>query len=281
MSRSGRARATRKERSKSVHRPVTIPFYASRHDQESLAGRLSLHHATLVLEFEACNGSHCSLPPIHIPQADVRKSVEFTGDTSFHIDLPDHEIGEKMHIHLRSDGEGRYAAYAIREWTKNGVIEPCAVRKQEYLARFDSTMAKLTALWQLLLPGVLFGIAFVLAQASGLDSAPEEVKCMIAGWRGMALLPVVAVTHFAVLSIPAVTIIFYSRILGLRNMFLGGLVLVMLVTVYGFFPAEWQLLPEPESPGPLLLPAYWLIFVPYIILLFVPSLYYLVVEPRL
>jgi len=224
---------------------------------------------TLTVEFEG------DQPPVRILRAEARKIAAFDDDCSFRLDLPE----KKISIHLRSDGNGRFLTYGIRAWARFDKIEPRAVRKQEYLDQFESNTVQLVVLWQLILPCVLFGIAFVLAQSPGLNAAPEEVRCMIGGWQGLAIAPVVAV-HFAILLTPALAIFVYKRISGLRNMFLASLLLVMLVTAYGFFPDEWHFLSAAETSGSLMVPGYWLIFAPYMILLFVPALHYVVVEPQ-
>ena len=259
------ARATQDKQSK-------IPFYQSEHNQDQPVGFLSLDGDTLVLEFQ---GDH---PAITIKQAKAHKSVEFVGDSTLRIDLPDHP-GKKIRIHLSSDGEGRFAVYGIREWTGIDGTEPRAVRKQMYLARFDSTFAKLVALWQLVLPLTLFGMAFA-TQSLVANSASEEAKCFVAGWQALAFEPIVAV-HFAILLIPALAILFYNRIWGLQAMFLASLLLVLIVTGYGFFPDGWQFLPMPESSSFLVFPDYWLVFAPYMILLFVPAFYYVFAMPRM
>ena len=246
-----------------------VPFYISEHHQEQPHGFLFLDNDTLVLEFQG------NLAEVRIKQAKARKSVEFVGDSSLRIELPDNP-GKRIRLHLSSDGEGRFVVYGIREWTGIDGTEPRAVRKQRYLARFDSPLVKLVALWQLVLPWTLLGITYLL-QSFVVNSVPE-VDCFVSGWKRFALSPVVAV-HFAILLIPAIAILFYNRIWGLRAMFLASLLLVMIVTGYGFFPDGWQFFPTWESQ--LILPDYWLIFVPYMILLFVPTLYYVAVIPRM
>ena len=245
-----------------------VPFYLSEHNQDQPAGFLFLDDNTLVLEFQG------SLPDVRIKQAKARKSVEFLGDSSLRVELPD-VPGKKIRIHLSSDGEGRFAVYGIREWTGIDGTEPRAVRKQRYLARFDSRFAKLVTLWQLALPCTLFGITSVM-QSFVMESVPE-VDRFVTGWQWLALTPIVAV-HFAILLIPAIAILFYNRIWGLQTMFFACLLLVLVVTGYGFFPDNLQFLPAQDSS--LVVPDYWLVFVPYIFLLIVPAFYYIAVIPR-
>ena len=249
-----------------------VPFYLTEHNQDQPNGFLFLDNNTLVLEFQG------NLPDVRIKQAKARTSVEFVGDSSLRVELPDMP-GKKIRLHLSSDGEGRFAIYGIRNWTGIDGTEPRAVRKQRYLARFDSTFAKLAALWQLVLPCTLFGITYVL-QSFAVDAAPEELKCFVTGWQWLALSPIAGV-HFVTLLIPAVAILFFNRIWGLQAMFYASLVLVLIVTGLGFFPDGWQFLPAPDSSNGLVVPYYWLIYAPYMILLFVPAFYYVAVMPRM
>jgi len=248
-----------------------VPFHLSEHNQGQPSGFLFLDDNTLVLEFQE------NFPEVRIKQAKARSSVEFIGDSSLRIELPD-SPGKKIRLHLSSDGEGRFAVYGIREWTGIDGTEPRAMRKQRYLARFESTFAKLVALWQLVLPCTLLGVAYLM-QSFVVNSAPEADR-FATGWLWLAFTPIVAV-HFAILLIPAIAILFYSRIWGLRAMFLTSLLLILIVTSYGFFPDGWQFMPTLESSNPLILPDYWLVFVPYMVLLFVPTLYYITVIPRM
>jgi hypothetical protein len=248
-----------------------IPFYQTEHNQDKPTGHLYLDRDALVLEFQ---GNH---PAIRINQAKARKTVDFVGDSSIRIDLPENP-GKKIRIHLRSDGEGRFAVYGIREWTGIDGIESRAVRKQKHLAKFDSNFVKLVALWQLVLPYTLFGIAYVM-QSFVTDATPE-IGCFATGWQWLALTPIVAV-HFVILLIPAIAVLFYNRIWGLRAMVLASLLLVLVVTSYGFFSDGWQFLPAQESTHSLVFPEYWLVLGPYMLLLFLPALYHVVVAPRM
>ena len=248
------------------------PFYQSEHDQDKPVGYLFLHGDALVLEFQ---GEH---PTISIKQATARKSVEFVSDSTLRIELPDNP-GKKIRIHLSADGEGRFAVYGIRNWTGIDGTELRSVKKQMYLARFDSTLAKLVATWQFVLPWTLFGIVSVL-QSVAVESTPGEVKCFVNVWQWLALSPAVAV-HIVILLVPAVAVLFFNRIWGLQVMFRASLLLVLIITCYGFFPDGWQFLPMSDSSSSLVLPEYWLVFVPYMILLFVPSAYYVIVMPRM
>ena len=257
-----RVRATQDQQTK-------VPFYLSEHHQDKPNGFLFLDDNTLVLEFQG------DFPEVRIKQTKASSSVEFVSDSSLRIELPDNP-GKKIRLHLSSDGEGRFAVYGIREWTGIDGTEARAVRKQRYLARFDSTSVKLVALWQLVLPGTLLGLTYVM-QSFIADSVPE-IDRFVTGWQWLALSPIVAV-HFAILLIPAMAILFYNRIWGMQTMFLASLLLVLIVTGYGFFPDELQIFPTWESP--LILPEYWLVFSPYMILLFVPSLYYIAVILRM
>jgi len=246
-----------------------VPFYLSEHNQVQPNGFLFLDDNMLVLEFRD------DFPQVRIKQAKAHLSVEFVGDSSLRVELPDNP-GKRIRIHLSSNGEGRFAVYGIREWTGIDGTEPRVVRKQRYLARFDSISIKLVAFWQLALPYTLLGITYVM-QSFVMNSAPE-VDRFVTGWQWLALSHIVAV-HFAFLLIPAIAILVYNRIWGLRTMFLASLLLILIVTGYGFIPDGWQKFSSWESS--LILPEYWLVFVPYMILLFVPSFYYIAVILRM
>ena len=245
------------------------PFYVSEQNQDKPVGYLFLDNDTLILEFQ---GTH---PDIRIKQAKARTVIEFIDDSCIRIELPDNP-GKKARIYLKSGGEGRFAVYGIRDWTGIDGTEPRAVRKQMYLARLDSTGAKLTAFWQLVLPYAILGLTYLM-HAFVVDSTPE-LEYFVTGWQRLALNPIIAV-HFAFLLIPATAILLFSRLWGLRAMFMANLLLVFTVVGCGFLPNEWQFLPVSESTP--MLPEYWLIFAPYIILLVAPAFYFIIVLRRM
>ncbi len=250
--------------------PLTkTPVFLSEQNQETPIGFLFLEGDSLVIEFP---GKH---PEIRIPQPKARKTVEFIGDSSIRIELPDNSE-KKIRLYLSSNGEGRFAVYGIREWTGIDGTEPRAVRKRAFLMRFDSTGAKIVTFWQLVLPYVIFGVTFLL-QAFANETSPE-VDYFAAAWQKLALSPIVAV-HYAFLLIPAVAILFYNRMWALLTTFQMSLLLVLITAGCYFLPQEWQFLPTSESP--LLIQEYWLVFTPYMVLLLLPAFYYIVVMRRL
>ena len=249
-------------------RQTKTPFYLSEQNQDNPVGYMYLDDDTLVLEFQG------KYPTVRITQAQANL-VEIINETSIRIELADHP-GKRMRIYFPADGKGRFAVYGVREWTGIDGTELRAIRKQAFLTRFESFGAKLVAFWQLALPYVIFGSTFLL-HAFTPETAPEE-DYFVAEWQRLALSPIVAV-HYAVLLIPAIVILFYNRLWGLHKMFQASLGLVLAVVICGFFPESWQFLRPAESP--LILPGHWLIFAPYMLLLMVPSFYYVVVMRRL
>ena len=245
------------------------PFYATEKNQDKPAGFMFLENDTLILKFQG------DIPDIKIQQASSCVAIDFIGDSCIRIALPDNP-GKKVSLYFQSGGAGRFVVYGIREWTGIDGTEPRAVRKQMYLARLDSSGAKLVALWQLALPYTLFGLTFLI-HAFDIDSV-TEIKCFVNGWRWLAFSPVIAI-HYAFLLIPALAILLFSRLWGLRAMFMASLLLVFSVVSCGFLPEGWQFIPASENP--FFLPEYWLIFAPYIILLAVPTFYYIVVMRRM
>ena len=245
------------------------PFYTSEQKQDKPVGYLYLDGDTLVLEFP---GTH---PDIRLKSAKANL-VEIVNDSSIRIELPDNP-GKRIRLYLPADGKGRFAVYSIREWTGIDGTEPRAVRKRAFLARFDSIGAKVVALWQLALPYAIFGATFLLH--SFVAESQQDVAYFVTEWQRLALTPIVAV-HYALLLIPAVAILFFNRLWGLRLMFQMSLFLVLIVTGCGFLPNEWRLLSDPGN-NTLFLPDYWLVFAPYMILLLLPALYYVVVMRRL
>ena len=245
------------------------PFYASEQNQVKPVGYLFLDNDTLILEFQ---GTH---PNIRIKQSKARTAIEFVSDSCIRIELPDNP-GKRVRLFLKSGGEGRFAVYGIRDWTGIDGTEPRAVRKQMYLARLDSAGAKLVAFWQLVLPYALWGVTFLI-HAFVVDSIPE-IKYFVSEWQRLAFNPIIAV-HYVFLLIPAIAILIFSRLWGLRTMFMASLLLVFTVIGCGFLPDDWQFLFASESP--ILLPEYWLIFGPYLFLLIVPTFYFIVVMRRM
>ena len=244
------------------------PFYLSEHDQDHPVGYLFLDDDTLVLEFQ---DKH---PAVRIKQSKAGL-VEIVNDSSIRIELPDNP-GKRIRLYFSSDGKGRFAVYGIREWTGMDGTEPRALRKRVFLARFDSIGAKLVALWQLALPYAIFGSTFLL-HAFVPETAPD-VDFFVVEWQRLALNPIIAI-HYAFLLIPSIAILFFNRLWGLRTMFQANLLLVLVVVICGFLPDGWQFLRSAE--GLTNLPAYWLIFAPYMILLMMPAFYYVVVMRRL
>ena len=247
---------------------MKTPFYLSEQNQDNPVGYLFLDGDILVLEFRD------EYPTVKIKQTKANL-VEIINDSSIRIELPDNP-GKKIRLYLSSDGKGRFAVYGIREWTGIDGAEPRTFRKRAFLARFDSIGAKLVALWQLALPYAIFGSTFLLN-----NFAPEgtaEVDYFVAEWQQLALMPIVAV-HYALLLIPAIAVLFFNRFWGLRMMFQVSLLLVMAIAICGFLPDNLQFLRSPVSP--LIMPYYWLIFAPYMILLMLPAFYYVIVMRRL
>jgi len=244
------------------------PFYLSDKNQNKPVGHLVLDNDTLVLEFQD------EYPTIRIKQAEANL-VDIVDDSSISVESPDNP-GTHIRFYLPNDGKGRFIVYAIREWTGIDGTEPRARRKRAFLTRFESSGAKLAALWQLALPYILFGTTFLLH--TFITDSASEVEYYDTGWQQLALSPVVAI-HYVILLIPAIAILFYNRAWGLLAMFQMSLLLVLLVVGCSFLSDSWQFLPVPENP--LSLPGYWLVFVPYVVLLLLPSFYYIVVLKRL
>ena len=245
------------------------PFYLSGENQDKPVGYLFFDNGTLVLEFP---GTH---PEIRIQQAKTNL-VEIVDDSSLRIELPDNP-GKRIRIYLPADGKGRFVVFSIREWTGVDGTEPRIFRKRAFLARFDSVGAKVVALWQLALPYLLFGTTFLM-QTYDAETTPE-VDYFVTRWQCLALSPIVTV-HYTLLLIPAIAILFFNRLWGLRLMFQMSLLLVLIVIGCGFLPNELQFLSDPGN-NLLLLPDYWLVFAPYMVLLLLPALYYVVVMRRL
>ena len=248
--------------------PSKTPFYLSDQNQDAPVGFLFLDGDTLVLEFQD------KYPTVKFKSSQSHL-VEIVNDSSIRIELPDNP-GKRIRLYFPSDGKGRFVVYGIREWTGIDGSEPRAKRKQAFLARFDSFGAKLVALWQLALPFLIYGSTFLLH--TFVPETTPEVDYFNAEWQRLALTPVVAV-HYAFLLIPSVAILFYNRLWGLRIMFQANLMLVLIVAVCAFLPDSWQFLFTPESP--LILPHYWLIFAPYMVLLLAPAFYYVAIMRRL
>lgn len=246
------------------------PFYLTEQNQTTPAGHFSLQDGILVIEFLD------NRPEMRITQAQARKTIEFN-DSSFII-IPPNEDEEDLTIHLTADGSGRFTVYSIREWSGVDGTEPRAIRKRAFLAKFDSTGAKITAVWQLVLPYVLFGCAYLLHVFATEETLPE-IAYFINAWQQIALSPIVAV-HYVLLLIPGFALLFYSRMWSLRVMFNMTWVLTAVVAIGSFLPENWLPLPSP-SEASLTLPEYWSAFLPYLVLLVLPAFYYINVIRRL
>jgi len=251
-----------------IQEPKT-PFYLSEQSQIKPFGHLYFEDDTLVLEFQG------DKPVMRIEQTMANSVVDIVGDSSIRIDSPENPE-KKIHLFLPSDGKGRFVVYGIRDWTGMDGIEQRTTRKMAYLSQFESTGAKVVAFWQLVLPYFLFGFAF-FALSFDVETT-DEMDCFFAAWKKLALSPWVTV-HYVFLLIPAISILFFKRTWGLRTILPLSLVLVLVVSWGYYFPIEWLSLTASESP--LIFPQYWLIFAPYLILLMLPSIYYVIVLRRL
>ena len=245
------------------------PFFLSEQNQTAPSGYFFMEDDVLVVEFLK------TFSTVRINQQQSRQAIDFISDSSFSIVSPDNKE-TKILIHLTPDGAGRFVVYGIRSWTGIDGTEPRVRRKQAFLKRFDSVGAKVAAFWQLILPYVLFGCTFLLHVFIPQESSPE-VAYFVDFWQRLALSPIVAV-HYVLFLIPGIAILFYNRKWALRIMFLATWLLVLAAVVYGFLPVSWPFLPLSESP--LVLPEYWMVLLPYLLLLVLPSFYYIVVFRR-
>ena len=196
------ASATQNQQSKA-------PFYLSEQNQDKPTGYLFLDNDVLVLEF------HEPHPAIKIKQTMALTAIEFVDDSSFRVQLPENPT-KKVHLFLRSNGEGRFIVYGIREWTGIDGTEMRAIRKRAYLARFESIGAKMVTFWQLVLPYVLFGITFLLYNF--VTESMPEIDTFVAKWQWLVFSPYIVV-HYAFLLVPAIAILLYNRLWGLYLMF--------------------------------------------------------------
>jgi len=249
------------------------PFFLTNKPGEKPSGHLFFDNDKLVFEFSD------SRPTIIIQQAKGKKTIEFVDDSSICIkpsDDPDTELG----IFFPPDGKGRFVTYTIREWTGIDGTEARLFYKAAFLARFDSTGAKVVALWQLALPYTIFGVTFLLH--SLFSNASAELDYFVSTWQWLALSPIVA-CHYLVLLVPGIYIVLCNRLWALNSMFLATLLLVAFMAACYFLPGEWQLLPPSETAliySEYSYSEYWLVFGPYLLLLLLPAFYYLVVKKR-
>jgi hypothetical protein len=245
------------------------PFYLTEQNQTTPDGHFFIDDGTLVLEFLG------ERPAIRVAQPQSGKLIDFVTDSSFSVTLPDDEDLE-VRVYLPSDGSGRYVVYGIREWTGIDGMGEHAVRKQAFLTKFDSAGAKIVAIWQLALPYVLFGSAFILHAFFSRESLPD-LAYFVDVWQGLALSPVVAV-HYVLLLIPGIALLFCNRMWALRAMFNATSLLALIAILYCLVQPSW--LPLPPTETPLVLQQYWTVFLPYLLFLMIPAYYYVAVERR-
>ena len=247
------------------------PFFLTNKPEEKPSGHLFFDNDRLAFEFSDSRST------IIIQQAKGKKTIEFVDDSSIRIEDPD-DPDTELDIFFPPDGKGRYVTYSIRKWT--GIDGNESRFKAAFLARFDSTGAKAVAFWQLALPYTIFGVTFLLH--SIFPSTSAELDYFVSTWQWLALSPIV-VCHYLVLLAPGIFILFYNRLWALNSMFFATLLLVVAVVACYFLPGNWQFLPPSETSliySEYSYSEYWLVLGPYLLLLLLPALYYLVVTRR-
>ncbi|MDR1491285.1 MAG: hypothetical protein LBT05_00955 [Planctomycetaceae bacterium] len=247
-----------------------VPFFLVEKGQESPSGYIYIDGNVLVVEFAHANTS------IKIQQADARQFIEIIDDTSIQLERPD-KRGASAQLFFPVNGQGRFLICAIQSWMGSDGTEKNVARKKQFLARFESFGAKCAALWQLILPYVLFGITFLL-DALFPEILLPELKTFSNAWHIIPTSPIIA-AHYILFLIPGLAVLVFSRVWGLRILFYLSLLTTLTLVGIGFLAP--QLLENLVAAEPnTILPGYWLITTPYFAFLMAPAFYYFVVWRR-
>ena len=257
-------------------RTCELAFFLTRDRNPSTKGTLYVENGVLTVEFDHSPKS------LKFSQAAASKSVIFTDD-GIEINSPD-TLKATLSIYPNQNEQGRFQFYALESWINGDNVPDMPKRKHVFLQTFYSFGAKCGVIFQLAIPYLIYYTVFLL-RGDGLEQFPDETSVLLTAWQSIVFSPLVA-THYLIFAFPAILTIFFSRLQGLRWMtWLSIITVLLLVAAYWIpWPVYQNMLQvrpiAPNEASLLVIPAYWLVTLPYMALLILPTFYYIIVMRR-
>ncbi|MCL2349262.1 MAG: hypothetical protein FWC50_13515 [Planctomycetaceae bacterium] len=260
----------------SPERICELVFFLTRDRNPSTKGLLYVENGFLVVKFDHSQKS------LKFSQATAFKSLSFTDD-GIEINSPD-TLKTTLHIYPDQNEQGRFQFYALESWVNANNIPDMPKRKYDFLQTFYSFGAKCGVIFQLAIPYLVYYAAFLLRDVFE-QQFPDETSVFLTAWHSIVFSPLVA-THYLIFAFPAILAVFFGRLQGLRWMtWLSFITVLLLAAAYWIpWPVYQSVLSMkpvvPNETSILAIPAYWLVTLPYMILLILPAFYYMIVMKR-